>query len=52
MDALASVPRSNVYCMELHKEGMAWRATSCAFAQEYSFAVCAWIIFVKNTHND
>ena len=47
MDALAGAPLANAHYMELHKEDVAWRATSCVSTQEYSFTVCAWIAFVK-----
>ena len=41
MDALAGDPRAIAHYMELHKEDVAWCATSCVSAQEYSCAVCA-----------
>jgi len=47
MGPLAGDPRANAHYIELHKEDVAWRATSCVSAQEYSCAVCAWISFVK-----
>jgi hypothetical protein len=46
--ALAGDPRANAHYMELHKEDVAWRGTSRVSAQEYSCAVCAWIVLVKN----
>ena len=49
MNALAGDPRLNAHYMELHKEGVAWRAASCFSAQEYSCAVCACFEFVKNS---
>ena len=39
MDALAGNPRVNAQNMELHNECVAWRATSCVFARECSFAM-------------
>jgi hypothetical protein len=47
MDALAGEPRANAHYMELHREDVARRGTSCASAHEYSGAVCASIQFVK-----
>jgi hypothetical protein len=46
MDALAGDPRANAHYIELHKEDVARRETSCVSAQEYSCAVCAWIVCV------
>jgi hypothetical protein len=40
MGALAGDPRANAHYMELLKEDVARRATSCVYAQEYSCAVC------------
>jgi hypothetical protein len=40
MGALAGDPRANAHYMELDKENVARRATSCVSAQEYSCAVC------------
>jgi hypothetical protein len=34
--------------MELRKVDVARRVTSCVSAQEYSFAMCAWVVFIKN----
>jgi hypothetical protein len=50
MDALAGDPRANAHYMELHKEDVAWRGTSCVSAQEYSCAVCPWIALVKKIY--
>ena len=47
MGALAGDPRANPHYMELNNEEVARRVTSCVSAQEYSFAVSAWIRFVK-----
>ena len=47
MDALAGNSQANAYYVELHNKGVARRVTSCVSAQEYSFAVSAWIRFVK-----
>jgi hypothetical protein len=47
MGALAGDPRANANYMELDKEGVARRVTSCVSTQEYSCAMCAWIVFVK-----
>jgi hypothetical protein len=47
MYALAGDPRANAHYMELHKEDVAWRETSCVSAQEHSCAVRACIVFVK-----
>jgi hypothetical protein len=47
MGALADDPRANAHYMELHKEEVARRGTSCVSTQEYSCAVCAGIAFVK-----
>jgi hypothetical protein len=41
MGALAGDPRANAHYMELDKEDVARRKTSCVSVQEYSFAVCA-----------
>ena len=41
IDALAGNPRANAHYMELDKEDVARRKTSCVSVQEYSFAVCA-----------
>jgi hypothetical protein len=39
--------------MELDKEEVAWRETSCVSAQEFRCAVCAWIALAKtNMHYD
>jgi hypothetical protein len=48
MDALAGDPRANTHYMELHKEEVDRRVTPCVSAQEYSCAVHAWIVFIKN----
>jgi|AntAceMinimDraft_5_1070358.scaffolds.fasta_scaffold310342_1 hypothetical protein len=47
MGALAGDPRAIAHHMELHKEDVARRATSCVSAQEYSSAASAPIEFVK-----
>jgi hypothetical protein len=47
MGALAGDPRANVHYMEPHEEKVARRANSFVSGQEYSCAVCAWIVFVK-----
>jgi hypothetical protein len=46
-EAPAGDPRAKLHYVELQKEYVAWRVTSCVSAQEYSCAVCAWIVFVK-----
>jgi hypothetical protein len=46
ISALAGDPRANAHYMELYKEDVARRGTSCASAQKYSCAVRVWIVFV------
>jgi hypothetical protein len=46
MGALAGDPRANAHFMEMHKEDVARRVTSCVSTQEYNCAMCAWIVFV------
>jgi hypothetical protein len=47
MGALAGDPRANAHYMELHKEDVARRLTSCVCATENSCALCAWIVISK-----
>jgi hypothetical protein len=49
MVAFAGDPRANAHYMELHKGGVARRATVRVSAQKYSCTVCAWIEFVKTS---
>jgi hypothetical protein len=45
--ALAGEPQAIAYYMELHKGEVARRKTAAVYAQEYSCAVCARIVFLK-----
>jgi hypothetical protein len=47
--ALAGVPRANAHYMELHKEEVTRRATTCASAYECNCVVCALIEFFKKS---
>ena len=47
MGELAGDPRANALYVEPYKEEVARRVPSCVSVQEYSCAVCAWILYLK-----
>jgi hypothetical protein len=49
MGAVAGDHRANAHCMGLNKKGAARRVTSYVSAKEYSCAVSAWVVFVKDS---